>query len=347
MTENPWLIVFAFWKKHSRLLGLVFIVVLVLTYIGLRLFITPRYLSEAILYPANIQSVSSEDPTEQALQILGSTDIKEKIIDSFNLTEHYGFNASKLNYTGLSKMYERLVQIERTPYSSIEISVSDKDPQIAADIANAHKKLLNRKILHMRREKFKEWANYSGEKYEKKLQTIEKTREALKELKRANGIVNLEEQSALVATQYTKTNAAFNDAKARLEYFENKKPQGYRDSINRYELLLSSVTKRKSDLDSSFKKMLIVGDQIRGLEENLALERETLSEYKMEFEEAEQNARRKITYSFEVSSASPSELPHYPKKVLTALATALSVTVLLILFLTVRMQWIQLNEKLK
>lgn len=347
MTENPWLIVFAFLKKHTKLLSIVFVAVLVLTYVALRLFVTPRYESEAILYPANIQSVSSEDPTEQALQILQSTDIKEKIIDSFGLAAHYGFNeTSALSISGLSKMYDRLVNIERTPFSSIGITVSDKDPDLAAQIANAHKQLLNRKILFMRREKFKEWANYSKDKYESKLKSIEETQATLKKLKQDNGIVNLEEQSALIATQHTKTNNVFSDAKARLEFFKTKKPSHYRDSINHYSVILSSVSKRKSALDSQFKSMLIVGDQIKGIEEDLALERETLSEYKMEYEEARQNAQRKITYTFEVSSATPSQLPHYPKKVLTALATAISVVLLLILLLALRSQWTQLNDKL-
>jgi len=345
MIENPWLPVFKFLKKYFRLLSVVFFAVAILTYAGLRLFITPRYLSESTLYPANIEPVSSEDPTEQALQILNSEAIKTKIIDSFNLAEHYGFGESKLNYSGLSKKYERLINIERTPFSSIEISVSDVSKELAAQIANAHRVLLDRKILQMRREKFIEWSNYSREKYEHKLEDIEKASNTLNDLKKESGILNLEEQSALVSTKHTKVTASFNETKSKIDYYSENKPKGYRDSLVKYEISLNTLRKKKSVLDSQFQMILQVGDKIRGLEENLALERETLAEYKTELEQAEQNARRKITYSFEVSAAEPSDKPHYPKKVISAFITAVSVVLLLMLILAMREQYYLLKSK--
>ena len=50
-------------------------------------FITPRYKSEAILYPSNVSSYSDETFTEQMLQIMESQDIMDSVVEIFNLTE--------------------------------------------------------------------------------------------------------------------------------------------------------------------------------------------------------------------------------------------------------------------
>jgi len=73
------------WKYH----------ILIITAIGLILsaifsgsyFITPKYKSYAVVYPANISPYSDESATEQMLQILQSKDIKDSVIKEFDLSK--------------------------------------------------------------------------------------------------------------------------------------------------------------------------------------------------------------------------------------------------------------------
>ena len=57
-------------------------------------FIKPKYKSFAILYPTNLIAYSQESATEQLVQLLQSADIRDQLINSFNLYQHYEIDTS-------------------------------------------------------------------------------------------------------------------------------------------------------------------------------------------------------------------------------------------------------------
>ncbi len=117
-------------------------------------FITPLYKSTVILYPTTTYSVSKAikntkdliyvDPleigedtqTDQMIQILNSNIIRSKIVERFNLFEHYGISSEKHKNHKMNKQLDSKIRIRRTEYNAVKISVLDNDPQFAADIAN-------------------------------------------------------------------------------------------------------------------------------------------------------------------------------------------------------------------
>ena len=333
MGTNPWIIVLKFVTQHARLLVATFLVLLLGSYGILRLFVEPLYLSQAVIYPANIKSVSAEDPTEQVLQILNSSDIRDKIVDSFGLVDHYGLTGrSYLNYE-LQKKYNKHFEIVRTTFSSIEINVLDKDRDKAAEMANAIIKILDKKIRQLSTEKFVEWARFEKEKYDTKLAAITKVENDLNRLKADNGIINYEEQSAIVATEITKLTSHLAETSSKISAFKKINSRAYRDSVAKYQVILAADQSKYKSLDSLFKKYLVVGDKIEGIVQDLLLERETMAEYKMKYEEALQNTKRKITYSLVVSSANAADKAEYPKKGLISIIVSISGSLLLILLL--------------
>ena len=114
------------------------------------------------MYPASSNSVSKsllnensnvkqdilefgeDQQTEQMLQILNSSSIRNRVISKYNLAEHYGIDAgSKYQQTRLYSRYDSYISFKRTEYMAVKISVLDKDPQMAADIANEIAALLD------------------------------------------------------------------------------------------------------------------------------------------------------------------------------------------------------------
>lgn len=125
-------------------------------------FITPKFKSTVILFPASTNSVSkallSEQPgkgqdlmtigedeqAEQLLQILNSNKIRDRIIKRFNLLEHYEIDsASQYRNELLYKEYEKNISFRRTEFMAVQITVLDKDAQMACDIANKISDLLD------------------------------------------------------------------------------------------------------------------------------------------------------------------------------------------------------------
>jgi uncharacterized protein involved in exopolysaccharide biosynthesis len=77
------------------------------------------------------------EDAERLLQILNSDRIRSRIIEKYNLWQHYEIDRSEPGaQTLLAKQYASNVDAGLTRYGSIEVSVLDKNPQQAADMAN-------------------------------------------------------------------------------------------------------------------------------------------------------------------------------------------------------------------
>jgi uncharacterized protein involved in exopolysaccharide biosynthesis len=141
------------WRKP---LGLIALTAIVLSFIfSSPLFITPKFKSAVILYPSASSSISralltersgqrydildfgQDSQTEHMLQILHSSKIRNKVVDRFNLLDHYDILPSyRYSNTRLQREYESNISFRRTEFMAVKISVLDRDPQMAADIAN-------------------------------------------------------------------------------------------------------------------------------------------------------------------------------------------------------------------
>jgi len=165
------LVIFLYkWRKP---LFIVIVIALVGSwFFSLPWFITPKFKSTVILYPASSSSISkallgekvgkNEDLTafgedeqaEQLLQILNSNKIREKVIWKYNLMKHYGIDStSKIKFSKLFKEYENNINFRRTEFMAVQITVYDEDPQMAADIANTIASLLDSTKNDMQRQR--------------------------------------------------------------------------------------------------------------------------------------------------------------------------------------------------
>ena len=107
-------------------------------------FITPKYKSEAIVYPGGMSEFSDETYTEQMLQIMESQEIMDSVVEIFNLMDHYEINPDyKYAKTVLIGEYRDRVSISKTPYDAVKIKVIDKDPEMAYAMVNEIIRLYN------------------------------------------------------------------------------------------------------------------------------------------------------------------------------------------------------------
>lgn len=136
------------------------------------LVITPKFKSSVIFYPKtqvaashalttselidpddHILNFGDEEATEQLIQTLYSEDIRFKIIDKFDLMNHYNIDKDgEYPMTKLHEEYSDNIRFKRTEYMAVEVEVMDTDPQIAADIANEIAALLDSMLNKMQNE---------------------------------------------------------------------------------------------------------------------------------------------------------------------------------------------------
>ena len=150
MQEQRMNLLLTIWKKRKILLivsAAAFVISGVIAFL-----MTPIYRSTAIVFPAATSTVSfnelrnakasamdfgEEEQAEQLIQILQSSRIRDKIVQRFDLLKHYDIDANDENkHYKLVKEYNENILFVRTRYGSIQIDVLDRDPVLAADIAN-------------------------------------------------------------------------------------------------------------------------------------------------------------------------------------------------------------------
>ena len=124
------------WKWHLTFIAIAAAIVSLV--VSSPLIMKPRFKSTAIIYPSNLSLYSQESQTEQMLQWLKSTDVRDSVIKKFDLARHYKVSPDEKYFASiLQGIYDKNVSISKTQYESIEISVTDIDPVMARDLVNA------------------------------------------------------------------------------------------------------------------------------------------------------------------------------------------------------------------
>lgn len=180
------------WKYH--LLGLILISGILSVVFSSDSFITPKYESNAILYPASTTGTLDSE-AEQMLEILTSSDIMFKVIEAFNLPEHYGIKENEKNYLHkIIKAYKNNVKFNKTANQAVEITVRDKAPLIASNIIDSLIVFYNRKLLNLKKEKSKELVYIFKDHLNKKQKEIDSLAKELTNIRKEYGILHMSSQ---------------------------------------------------------------------------------------------------------------------------------------------------------
>ncbi|MDX2362498.1 MAG: Wzz/FepE/Etk N-terminal domain-containing protein [Crocinitomicaceae bacterium] len=148
--DDPKSIMLTIWKSRIPIIIATSIIAVIAVIVSFMM--VPQFKSTAIVFPAATSTVSfseqsnavassmdfgEEEQAEQLVQILQSSRIRNRIVDQFNLMEHYEIDLDddNKNYK-LGKAWGNHISFTRTRYGSIQIDVWDRDPVLAADIAN-------------------------------------------------------------------------------------------------------------------------------------------------------------------------------------------------------------------
>ena len=207
------------WKIHLAVIAVVSAGIGV--FISSPIVMTPKYKSTALIYPVNIYEYSDESTTEQMLQIIGSNDIKVKMLEAFDLAKHYKIDPKDPQfYTYFLGEYDDNVSINKTEFESVEIRVLDKNPQVASDMVDSIISFYDQKIASLHRKKHREAMDISKEILDQKIKELDSLEGKQKEIRQTFGILSFGTQ----ATEATKGEISGNN-KAK-ELFKNLQEQG-------------------------------------------------------------------------------------------------------------------------
>lgn len=308
--------------KQRKIIAICCILAIILSVIfSSPYFITPMFKSSVIFYPATTSSISKailtnagenqdvlafgdEEETEQLLQILNSSIIKDQIIEKFNLVEHYNIApTSKFKKTKLYRMFGSNVKFSRTEYMAVEVKVQDRDPQIAADIANEIALLLDKTKTNMHQERARLVFKIVKDEYLNLQEEIKIKEDSLSFL-RLKGVFEYNLQVERINQQLAKEIGAGNQA-----------------GVKRLEDRLAVLAK--------------YGRAYIDLTESLKYDIAQLNDLKIRYKRAKVDAEESLTHKFIVDNAFKAEKKSYPIRWLIVLMSTISVFFLSIIILLV------------
>lgn len=279
--------------------------------------IKPKYLSTAIFYPSNNNSISSalltdsriknkdhlefgeQVAAQQYVQMLESEYLKQRVINHFELDKHYRIDPTdkERNYK-LGKIYSKNINIKKTPYASIEINVLDEDPKMAADIANGVVSILDTVKNEIQKRVAKQALEIIDKEYNRKLEEINQIKSRIREIGLL-GVYDFAEQSKAV-TELAGKNGSI-------------------DFIKKQQNALAEY-----------------GAEAKTLKNTLELQIEQLTELKKRYDQSKIDVEAQLSNVFIIQTAAPAERKSYPIRSVIVFISALgsfllSCVVLLIL----------------
>lgn len=135
------------WKYLKVLLIGTLLTGIICYFITSPIFIEPLYQSEALIFvPLTIPNkqieqqgigFASDIEIDGHIQILQSGRLRDTLIKRYSYDKEFGIDLDEIG--GKSKLFKKInsrIQIQKTRYSSVSVTVKDHDPEKAAEIAN-------------------------------------------------------------------------------------------------------------------------------------------------------------------------------------------------------------------
>ena len=311
------------WKNRKTVIIITAITAVIA--VAVSLLMTPLFRSTAIVFPAATSTVSfseqrnakassmdfgEEDQAEQLIQILQSSRIRNRIVQKFDLMKHYEISADDANKNyKLGKAYNNHITFTRTRYGSIEISVLDRDKELAANIANKIVQLIDTVKNEMVQERTIPAFQISQRKKDLLQQDINTILTELDSLSKL-GVVSIEGRANLF--------------------------QAYNDSKNPSD---REFFKDKIDVNQKY------GARFDGLEELRDEKLTKLAKFEDSYDQAESDANTLFNHKFVVEQAVVADKKDKPKRLIIVLMATIGGFVFSIFALLIRTRLKELRQK--
>ncbi len=230
----------------------------------------------------------SREDLDRLLAITQSNDIKDFLIDSFNLHDVYEIDRDDPKASlKVHKALDGLLTISKTKFSAVDVSVEDKDPKLAADMANATREKARELLLGMMSEMLLSTKNTIENDLRQKEILVEQLKDSIQLWRAQYGIYDTDAQAEVLSTLVAETESKLNRERAKFQELRNN-PLISPDTIailgatlkgleKEYEALTSDKSKSKFNLNSFNKGK----EKIRAITQRIDIENTQINYQKL------------------------------------------------------------------
>ena len=248
-------------------------------------FIAPSTVNNHINQETDPLKIGNEDDLERTIQILRSEVIFDKMINKYNLGDHYKVKQTHPYYNTMvrNKLISKTT-FAKTSFQGIKISVEDKDPKVAAGIANDFSDQLDSIVYDMQIQRANEAYVIASKAYESEKNYLNILEDSL-DLYRQMGLLGYDTELDRYTEAYAKSIGKNLINSSSRNFFTNKF-----DLLKKYGKQFKSLT----------KKIDITANNTQNLHMRIA--------------ELEQNIRQPLSHKFTISKAKVPEKKAYPRR---------------------------------
>lgn len=271
-------------------------------------FMTPRFRSTAIVYPANLNSYSAETRTDQLLQLLESNAIRDSVLRKFDLMRHWKMDT--LRPTGRTMLYLEYrdrVDISKTRYESVQIEVVDEDPATAKGMVDEMLHQVNLLARRLQREKSAEVLAIADRNIRRARTKMDSAEARLKQIRESQGLLVYESQTQELT-------------------------RGYVRMLTRG----GATQAQKDEVRNMMRSLAETGGEFRGLTDLADMYRQNYNQAQLDYEHAQIDMSKELTYVNVIVSPEVSDKKVWPVRWLVVLVTVFASTLLALSLTAIR-----------
>ncbi len=246
------------WRK--KIIGLC--VAAAILSVGLSLCLSNYYESTSLFYAASPDLAKptplganegdkdfygEEEDLDRLFSIASSSEVVDYLINKYNLYEHYEIDPeSKKGPFKIREKFNKHYNTLKTKFGALSLSFEDKDPEMAAAVANDARDKINFIAQRLIKESQAQLLETYKTNIAQKAKAVQILSDSLYKTREKFGIWNTESQGQVYAELLAKTSSSLNDKKARLGIY--KQTPGMQDSISYLTASIKGLENQKTSL---------------------------------------------------------------------------------------------------
>ncbi len=266
------------------------------------------------------QPFGNNNDNDRLITIAESNELIDYLVDSFDLYKHYRINPEgKKSPFYVREKFRGLYKVVRTKRDAIELSIEDRDPNLAAAIANAARERINEINLNLSSSKqLIEGVQKAIEEKEKVNKIIS---DSIQQTRSKYGIYNTTSQSESLSDLIMNKKTKLSSSQAKLEVLsKSADSKKLRDSLIYLAANIEGLKREIINLDSMMMRFSEGMPIIQAIEEEYYQNIRQVNYYKERLRQLLAANEASISSIILVESAMPSPVKSRPSRALIVIA---------------------------
>ncbi|NJC27805.1 Wzz/FepE/Etk N-terminal domain-containing protein [Neolewinella antarctica] len=208
------------------------------------------------------------DDIDRLLAIAESDQLVDHLVDAFHLNTVYDIDSTAVKApVRVRREFLDNYDISKSARDVIELSVSDRDPVRASEMARVAREKVNDVSVAIIRATHDRTAKSLRAEVKNREGVLENINARLEELRSTSGIYNTTAQGEALSTLSSSLNSDISRTRGKIASYRERNGRGARDSIYRLEISLAGLVSSRGVLDSQLVQLNESIGPLDGLEE--------------------------------------------------------------------------------